>query len=161
MTTFPALRTTPQTDKTGRPLLAGTFVVLIAIPLACGAVYAGISALPWADEATPGQGNVFLFLLAAFAFSPLYAGPLTLLGLPLAWAALRRGWAGWGVAAGVGAVLAGVMGVILEGGFLALAEISRAVPLVFAGFGALYGLFFWLGARLLAPRAEAWRVPPT
>ncbi len=115
----------------------------------------GSIGIPFAMSAAAGGMNVVLSFddassLAAFSFilgmSAIVAVPCSLLGSILALLAMRYGWAGWGPAIASGSLLA-------AGVFTWVLPVEPEGILIGTGFGATYGVIFWLTARLTTPRA--------
>lgn len=122
---------------------AGSFL----IPLLLGVL---LSALAIPFQTTPPSGfyqtlSTLGFLLAISAITGLV---VIVPALFLAVAALKAGFAGWGVATGSGAVVAIA--------FFSFIMPTQGDPVVFGGVcGAVFGGLFWLCARLSTPQAFA------
>lgn len=128
-------------------LVAGAAGLMLAVPLSSLGIAVGLSVLASGD-ATAAEGHVASAMLA---MGPFFLCVGFLPGLPLAGWAMRRGTAGWGVAATAGAVI-GLAAAALAG------AISGPVSTVtFALLGVASGLVFWLALRALVP--DAFRAP--
>ena len=144
--------TTPPADPPwGRLLIAaaiaGAVGALVAWPLAALGAAVGLSTL-MAEDTTAAEGYVASLMLAA---GPFFVWVGFVPGIPAAAWMIRRGRAGWAMAAAFGAGI---------GLLAALAAGALAGPLsiaTFAVIGTGAGLLYWITLRLVAPDVFAAR----
>ena len=145
---WPAVRT--HTDdllgyEMGHAASIGLAVVLIGLPLL------GLG-LSWMVESLAndgGAGLVFYSIAQMLAYSPLVSWIGLILGIPLVYAAIRRGYGGWLVTMGIGALVGTV--ILLVAVWVTLDSTGFRVALIGATFGAFFAGVYWLAMRLTSP----------
>ena len=145
---WPAVRT--HTDdllgyEIGHAASIGLAVVLIGLPL----LGLGLSWLFEGAASAGGAGLVFYSIAQMLAYSPLVSWIGLILGIPLVYAAIRRGYGGWLVTMAIGALVGCV--VLLGAVWVALAAPGLRVALIGATFGAVFAGAYWLSMRLTSP----------
>lgn len=142
MSRWPALRT-PRGGLDGLtlPKLILAMLICLIVPMACGLVLFFASG-PLGDRiGYAGDGPILTMGLGLMLiYSPLLAWVGLVPGVPLFLLALSRGWAGWISAATTGAAIGLLFATLVKAGAL------------FALFGALNALIFWLALRWLHPK---------
>jgi len=136
----------------------------LILPAAIG--FALSMAIAWIVPDRPARSPIPVALqpwLSALAVSPVLTWMALIPGVPIAVSAVRRGRAGWAVAALAGGAIWLALVTVLGGIFYA-AWVSALGPggegtsilgqvhgvLSFAAVGAVVGLSYWLGLRLAA-----------
>lgn len=141
MTRWPALRT-PRGGLNGLtlPKLILAMLICLIVPMACGLALF-FTAEPLGDMiGYAGDGPILTMGIGLMLiYSPMLAWVGLVPGVPLFLLALSRGWAGWAIAMVTGAAIGLIFATLVKAGA------------VFALFGALNALIFWLALRWLHP----------
>ena len=129
----------------GHAASIGLAAVLIGLPL----LGLGLSWLMENEADNGGSGLSVYSVAQMMAYSPLVSWMGLILGIPLVYTAIRRGFGGWLVTMAIGALVG--MVVLLATVWLALEVTGLRIALIGATFGGVFAGVYWLTMRLTTP----------
>ncbi len=135
----------------GHAASIGLVAVLIGLPLAG----LGISWIAEGQDAQQGVGLSLYTVVQMLAYSPLLSWLGLLFGIPMVYAAIRRGFGGWLVTMAIGAAVGAA--ILLMVVWLTMDFAGLRIVVIGAGFGAIFAGVYWLAMRLTTP--ELFRTP--
>ncbi len=131
------------------PILTGCLAVLITSPF-LGFLILGLNdAILAPVEYIPEQNTTYHYIASIALIllgSPLFSWAALIVAVPVSGVLAREGFAGWGVAALLGAVIGFIIGLILGGGLTPTSDVE-----MFTGCGILLALIYWGAIRVMHP----------
>ena len=144
---FPIARTNPGgfAKASFWPGATGALVILVIVPLFGFLIQAVAMAFYTTPPLVP---DAFMGLTALLIASPLLSWAALLVPIPISALLAKNGYAGWGIAAVMGAI-AGFVALVLIGGPVARADDTMA----FVGVGVFMAMIYWGVIRMMHPAA--------